>query len=185
VYPDRGAVWIDESTPLDPPWFATASAVAEAHAARFTRRGGAGVALRFGAFYSADSAQTAALVRMLRRGLLGLPEPTNGHRPWVHVDDVAAAVVAALDAPAGVYNVVEDEPLTGAAHRGVLSDVFGRRVRGLPEWLAMGPQLRMAMRSQRVSNRRLRDATPWQPLYDRRAGWRRVLEGVVAVTDHA
>jgi nucleoside-diphosphate-sugar epimerase len=185
IYPDRGSAWIGESTPLDPPSFAAASAVAESHAGRFTRAGGTGVALRFGAFYSADSTQTALLVRTLRRGLLALPEPVDGHRPWVHVDDAAAAVVAALAVPPGIYNVVENEPLTGAEHRDVLGEVVGRRVHGLPEWLAVGPQLRMAMRSLRVSNRRLRSATPWRPTYDRRAGWRQVLDSVGLVTDHA
>ncbi|HEX6254894.1 MAG TPA: NAD(P)-dependent oxidoreductase [Euzebyales bacterium] len=185
VYPDRGTEWIDERAPLDPPSFAAASAVAEAHAARFGEGGGTGIALRFGAFYAADSAQIALLVRTLRRGLLALPEPAGGHRPWVHVDDAAAAVVAALEAPAGVYNVVEDDPLTGAAHLDVLREVFGRRVHGLPGWLAVGPQLRLVMRSQRVSNRRLRGATRWRPTFDRRAGWLQVLDRVATVPDHA
>lgn len=29
---------------------------------------------------------------------------------WVHVDDAAAATVAALDATPGAYNIVDDEP---------------------------------------------------------------------------
>ena len=39
MYPDRGADWIDESVPLDAPALGESVTVAEANAARFTRRG--------------------------------------------------------------------------------------------------------------------------------------------------
>jgi len=176
TYADAGAAWIAEDTPLDPPAYAAAAATAEAHVRRFTAGGGVGVALRFGLFYAADSPQVQDMVRMARRGLFPMPEPADGYRPWVHIDDAAAAVVSALDVDAGPYNVVEDRPLTGTEHVDLLSDLLGRRVRTLPSALAIGSMLRFQQRSLRVSNRRLHAASDWRPTFgDRRDGWREVL----------
>lgn len=182
TYADAGATWIAEDTPLDPPPYAAATTTAEAHVRRFTAGGGVGVVLRFGLFYAADSPQVHDVVRMARRGLFALPEPANGYRPWVHVDDAAAAVVHALDVDAGPYNVVEDRPLTGAEHVDLLSDLLGRRVHLPPSALAVGSMLRLQQRSLRVSNRRLRQASRWRPAFgDRRDGWREVLTRLDAV----
>jgi len=186
VYPDHGAAWIDEDTPLDPPAFAAAVERAEEHTRRFAEHGGAGVALRFGLFYAADSPQIRDMVRMLRRGLFALPEPADGYRPWVHIDDAAAAVVSALEVDGGAYNVVEDHPLTGTEHAAVLGTLLDRRVHRPPSALAVGSMLRFQLRSLRVSNRRLRASSSWRPAFgDRRDGWREVLEHLGAVPAHA
>jgi nucleoside-diphosphate-sugar epimerase len=93
----------------------------------------------------------------------------------VHVNDAASAVVAALDAPGGAYNVVEDHPLTNDDHAGVLGELVGRRLRRPPSRLPVEP-LRLLTRSLRVSNRRLRDATGWRPSYPSlREGWTEIL----------
>jgi nucleoside-diphosphate-sugar epimerase len=71
-----------------------------------------GVVLRYGFFggpgtwYDAEGA-IGALVRKRRYPLIG---EGAGVHSFVHVDDAAAATVAALDAPSGVYNVVDDDP---------------------------------------------------------------------------
>jgi NAD dependent epimerase/dehydratase family enzyme len=44
--------------------------------------------------------------------------PPDSYVSSIHLDDAAAAVSAALHAPAGTYNVVDDEPLTEARVRG-------------------------------------------------------------------
>lgn len=189
AYPDRGAAWIDEDVPLDLPPFAAAVQAAEAHTRRFGDGGGTGVVLRLGLLMAADSHHTSVLVHLLRYRVLALPEPAAGYRPWVHADDTASAVVAALDAPAGVYNVVEDQPLTGREHAAVLEALTGRRLVRPPEALAVGAYLRAARRSQRVSNRRLRDTTGWRPRSDRHAAWAEILQqpgpGAGAVTSGA
>ena len=178
VHRDHGDRWIDEDAPLDPPAYAATVCDAEAQVRRFTDAGGAGVALRFGMFYSADSGQTRDLVRLARRGLLALPGGDDTYQPWVHVDDAAGAVVAALEAPEGVYHVVEDDPVTAGEHAAVLGDLLGRRLRRPPDWLAFGP-LVLWLRSQRVANRRLRAATSWRPRYGaRRDGWAQVLHAL-------
>jgi nucleoside-diphosphate-sugar epimerase len=71
-----------------------------------------GVVLRYGFFsgpgtwYAHDSA-IAALVRKRRYPIIG---EGAGVHSFVHVDDAAAATVAALDAPSGIYNVADDHP---------------------------------------------------------------------------
>jgi 2-alkyl-3-oxoalkanoate reductase len=71
-----------------------------------------GVVLRYGFFsgpgtwYSPDSA-IAGLVRKRRYPIVG---KGSGVHSFVHVDDAAAATVAALTAPPGIYNVVDDDP---------------------------------------------------------------------------
>lgn len=182
VYPDSGAMWIGEDVAMQAPAYAQAVIDAEAQVQRFSAAGGVGVALRFGLFYAADSPQVRDLVRMARSGLLPLPGRGDGYQPWVHIDDAAAAIIAALEAPAGAYNVVEDDPLTNAAHAQVLGDLLGRRVRRLPAWLGVTGPLQLQARSQRVSNRRLREATGWRPAYpSRREGWAAVLADIGAV----
>lgn len=192
AYPGRGGNWIDEDTMLDVPAYAAAVRSAEAEARRFSAGGGSGVTLRFAMFYSADSPQTRDMLRIARRGWLAMPGRPDAYQSWVHVDDAAAAVVAAVDLPAGAYNVVEDEPMTNAAHAEVLAALVGRPVRPLPAWLGtsaplmVGTPLALAARSERVSNRRLRSASDWRPAFpSRREGWAAVLAELSEVPAHA
>lgn len=179
VYPDHGARWIDEDVEPNPPPYAAAVVAAEAQTRRVTAAGGVGIALRFAAFYAADSPQTRDMVRIARRGLLPLPGRGDGYQSWVHIDDAATAVTAVLDAPPGPYNVVEDDPLTNADHARLLGDLLDRRVRRLPAWLGLPGPLQLQARSLRVSNHRLRDATAWRATYPtRRAGWTATLSEI-------
>lgn len=184
VYPDHGSAWIDEDTALDAPAYTRAVLAAEQQTRRFADGGGTGIALRFGLFYCADSSQTRELVALTRRGWLPMPGRGGAYQSWVHVNDAASAVVAALDAPSGAYNVVEDHPLTNDDHATELGELVGRRLRRPPTWLAVGP-LRLQARSQRVANRRFRVATGWRPVFgSRRQGWTEVLERLAAAPAH-
>lgn len=72
-----------------------------------------GVVLRYGYFYGPGSSyagdgSTAAMVRKRAFPIVG---GGTGVYSFIHVDDAAAATVAALDRGApGVYNVVDDDP---------------------------------------------------------------------------
>ncbi len=140
--------------------------------------------MRFGLFYCADSPQTRDMAALARRGWLAMPGPGDAYQSWVHVDDAASGVVAALRVPSGAYNVVEDHPLTNRDHGRVLAELVGRRVRLPPSPLAVGP-LRLQKRSQRVSNHRLRDASTWRPTFpSREAGWADVFRRLGDVPTH-
>src|SRR6185312_1662947 len=83
--------------------------------------------LRFGRFYAADSSHTQSAVALARRGLPADVGPGDSYMPQIDADDVACAVVAALDAPAGTYDIVDDEPLTRAEQAQAMAVAVGRR----------------------------------------------------------
>jgi len=72
-----------------------------------------GVALRYGFFYGPKTwyypGNSAA--NMVMRQQAPVMGKGQGVSSFVHINDAAAATVAALTAEAGVYNVVDDDPL--------------------------------------------------------------------------
>jgi nucleoside-diphosphate-sugar epimerase len=166
-YPDSGDRWLDAETTATVPGAVTDAAVAaEAQVARFTAAGGTGVVLRFGLFYGRGTTYTDAMLRWARRGVVYSPGTADGYASSIHVQDAAAAAAVALAAPAGIYDVTDDEPLTHDEQARVLAAAAGRsRFVRAPGRLARfaGPAGEVGMRSQRVSNRRFREATGWAP----------------------
>ncbi len=164
LYADGADRPIAERAPLDPAATTDSSLDAEAQADRFGRWGDA-VVLRFATFYGPDSAHTRQAIAAARRGVAAALGPLDTYRSWVTTDDAAAAVVAALHAAPGTYNVADDEPLhqvdffdalAAALGRGALVPApgFEAAVDGLAEPLT---------RSLRISNAKLRGATGWRP----------------------
>ena len=132
--------------------------------------------LRFAGFYAADSAQTLAMADMARRRRFALVGPSRNRFASIHLDDAAAATVAALTVPAGTYNIVDRDPLPLAEVLGSLAEAAGAPpLRHLPAWtgpLVLGEVWSYLRRSQRVSGERFRAATGWEPRFaDARAGY--------------
>src|SRR5262249_59682283 len=76
----------------------------------------------------------ALLLARFRMSILG--GAPGAYVSSIHTDDVASASVAALEAPAGVYNVVDDEPVTRREYLDAFSEAFRvRKLRPLPTWL--------------------------------------------------
>jgi nucleoside-diphosphate-sugar epimerase len=75
-----------------------------------------GVVLRYGAFYGPGTyyAPDGAFAEMVRRRRLPVVGRGRGAFGFVHIDDAAAATVAALTGPPGTYNVVDDHPAPAA-----------------------------------------------------------------------
>jgi nucleoside-diphosphate-sugar epimerase len=175
AYPDCGDDWITETAPLRPARYNRTILDAEESARRFARAGGIGIVLRFGAFYGPDAMQTVAMIRAVRRGWAPLPARPEAFFSSISHDDAAAAVVAALRASPGCYNAVDDEPLRRREYFDSLAEALGvAPPRIPPAWLAplFGSMGRLLARSQRVSNRKLRNETGWRPDYPSvREGW--------------
>jgi nucleoside-diphosphate-sugar epimerase len=173
MYADGADRWLDEGADLDPPPHGAAVLAAEAEARRFTAAGGAAVALRFGLFYGPPAA--GVFVRTARAGFLPFPGKGDAFVPLIHTDDLGPAVVAALGAPAGSYNVVDDVPITRAELASVLASALGRRrVRLQPRMVrrATGERFDYLARSQRVTNRAFKTSTGWAPTVpDSRQAW--------------
>jgi nucleoside-diphosphate-sugar epimerase len=118
----------------------------------------------------------------VRRGWSPVPGPGASFLSSVALDDAATAVVAALAAPAGVYNVVEDEPVRRREYADALAAPLGvsppRLLPAAAAW-ALGSLGEMLSRSLRISNRKLRAATGWAPRYPNvHVGWPAVLRAL-------
>ena len=113
TYPDCGDRWIDEETPIEGvPSLLEPTIVGDRLVLDFVAEGREGVLLRFGFFYSAATRSTDEYLQVARLRMSPMPGPPDAYVSSIHVDDAAAAVVLAFDAPPGVYNIVDDEPLT-------------------------------------------------------------------------
>jgi nucleoside-diphosphate-sugar epimerase len=175
IYADGGNAWIDETSPLKPSRYNRSTLDAEHSAARFTAAGRTGVVLRFGYFYGPDAGgATLDMLAIVRKGWSPAPGP-EGYMSSIAHDDAATAVVAALGIPAGIYDVVDDEPLRRREFVGAAAKALGVAApKFLPKWagrLMGGPGETMA-RSLRISNRKFREASGWAPKYPSvREGW--------------
>jgi nucleoside-diphosphate-sugar epimerase len=167
-YVDAGDRWIDEDHPVDHVGPFTGARDAEAAAARFAAKGGQGVVLRFAQFYAPDSSHTQAFSASIRRRVNPFLGPLDAYVSFIHADDAGAAVVAALDAPSGTYNVADDEPMTRAEAGRVVAEALGvKQPHSVPKLVqaATPSSAKLLMRSQRVSNRRFKEATGWAPAH--------------------
>jgi len=169
VYPDSGSHWVDASTPpLRSSRILDSSLSAEAEVERFTKAGRRGIVLRMGGFYGATAASTRDLLRTARYRVALVFGRANAYQPLIWVDDAALALVDALaKAPAGIYDIVDDEPLQRRELAAALAEAVGRRwLLRIPSFglrILGGRHLMFLARSQRVSNRRFKEATGWSP----------------------
>jgi nucleoside-diphosphate-sugar epimerase len=181
IYPDRGDAWIDEATPLQPSPFNRTIVDAETSVARLVSPNRIGVILRFAAFYGPDAMQLQSIISGVNHGWAAIPGGPRRFISSVSHDDAARAVVAALSARSGVYNIVDDEPLRRADFFGSLASALGKDPpRFLPDWMTklFGVTGEMLSRSLRISNRKFRQETGWQPLFPSvREGWPAALSG--------
>jgi 2-alkyl-3-oxoalkanoate reductase len=181
VYAGQGDAWITETSPLQPVRYNRTVIDAEQAAERFARSGGVGVVLRFAGFYGPDSTQLEDTLQSVRWGMLPLPGDPEAFFSFVSHDDAAAAVVAALSLPSGAYNVVDDDPVTRRVLADTLATLLGVKQprRPMPKWITrlLGSIGELMSRSQRISNRKLREASDWCPRYPSiREGLRATLE---------
>ncbi len=175
LYADQGDAWIDEDAVVDRYPMAAGNHSAEASAHRFTAAGHTGVVLRFGFFYGPGARHSEQFLALARRHVVPLIGRPHSYVSSIHVDDGGRAVAAALRAPAGVLNVVDDEPLTKREYADALAAASGNR-----PWLrgpgraahVLGHRMTSLARSVRASNQRIRQRAGWKPVYpSARQGW--------------
>ena len=143
VYGDATGL-VEERRPLDPGggWYGLAKVECESLIDAFVRAGGDAVILRPGCIHGPRSEQwTGRIARMLRRHRIGdLGAAGDGGCNIIHVDDVAAAVLAAIRRPdvAGeAFNLGDPDPGTWNGYFVAFARAIGatpvRRVS--PRWL--------------------------------------------------
>jgi len=156
VYAGGGEEWLDEDAPVAGGGVVTTALTAERNARELFD--GDTVVLRFGLFIGPDSLSTLATLEAARAGLSIAPGPPGAYRPTVWLDDAAVAIAAAVRVPAGTYNVADTDPPTNAEIDAALAAAVG-----VEALRPRAPQDGPLARSQRVSNRRLREASGWAP----------------------
>jgi 2-alkyl-3-oxoalkanoate reductase len=168
-----------EADPLDPDPPGAMRPVVEAllhlEQAVTTIGWGEGLALRYGGFYGpgtsislASDAVMAAPIRKRRFPIVG-----GGGGVWshVHIEDAAAATVAAVErGRPGVYYVVDDEPTPVGEWLPVLASALGAKPpRRIPRWLgrlAAGEMATVMMTDVRgASNAKAKRELGWQLRY--------------------
>lgn len=165
VYADSGDDWIDEDSRIEITVATEPAAVAESAVSDYSCDSRTGVVLRFGMIVG-DDPMTRFWLRAAGDGRpVGVGSPENW-RHVVHTDDLGAAVVAALGAPTGIYNV-------GAAPVRTSELVAGYAAfAGVPDGGFLGPVLRRLAgrriepmtRSLRVRGDRFAGVTGWTPV---------------------
>ena len=126
-----------------------------------------GIALRYGSFYGPG--ELDPIVDMVRKRKLPIIGDGAGIWSWVHLDDAAAATVAALESDArGVYNVVDDEPAPVSQWLPYLAELVGAKPpRHVPVWLGRlaGGEVGVSMMTQirGSSNAKAKRELGWQP----------------------
>jgi UDP-glucose 4-epimerase len=156
VYADGGDAWLDEDAPVAGGGVTTTALTAERNARELFD--GDTVVLRFGLFIGPESGSTRAALEAARGGASIAVGPPGAYRPTLWLEDAAAAVPAALRVAAGTYNVADADPPTNAEIDAALAAAVG--VEALRR---RAPQDGPLARSQRVSSRRLREASGWAP----------------------
>jgi 2-alkyl-3-oxoalkanoate reductase len=171
VYGDHGSSWINESTPLAP------SPLGEGDAAEMTRlralhhQGLDVVSLSPGFVYGPGGNFKTGFYNQGRKGQLRCIGAGDNYWSCIHVDDLAAAYVAAIAhaEPGDEYNIVDDSPLSLSSFVDQVAATMGGKRRGdLPRWVAAlalgGPAIASLTTSYRVDNSKAQDRLGWEPV---------------------
>ena len=130
-----------------------------------------GVVLRYGLFYGFETASTVEMIAMAKRRMLPAIRGDRSLLPCIHVDDAAAATVAALvRAPAGSsYDIVDDEPVSfSEIVRAVAAAAGAPRPIAVPLWLPrlLAPYMaRMIALRLPLSNQKAVAQMGWRPSF--------------------
>ena len=178
LYADRGDSWIQEDWALDINATTEPVAVGESLVQDYSCESRTGVVLRFGTIIG-DDPQTRHLLRAASAGRpVGMGDP-DGWAHVVHTDDLGPAVLAALHAPSGVYNVGA-EPVRRSDLVQTIAQAAGIDPVSYLRSGFVGPVLRRVAgsrmeprgRSLRVCSEHFVSQTGWHPLRPRfDAGW--------------
>ncbi|WKX15537.2 NAD(P)-dependent oxidoreductase [Streptomyces sp. NL15-2K] len=172
-YGDHGARPVTEDDPFGPPG---ASPELERHIAAMRTKERLtlgteeldGIALRFGLFYGPGG--TDALLTLLRKRQLPVPDDGGRVLPWVELSDAARAVVAAVERgrPGQAYNVADRTPLGFRAHVLCVAEEFGlAKPMTVPRWLMKPMSYAHTVMSTtlRVSTAKAERELGWTPVY--------------------
>ena len=134
-----------------------------------------GVVLRYGFFGGPGTwyDPEGAIGRLVRKRRYPLVGDGDGVHSFIHVGDAAAATVAALEAPSGVYHVVDDHPAPTREWLPAFAAALGapppRHVPALPVKVVANALYAWQEGLEGASNARAKSALGWTPVH---ATWR-------------
>jgi nucleoside-diphosphate-sugar epimerase len=136
-----------------------------------------GIVLRYGFFYGPGTyyAADGAIAEQVRKRRFPIVGKGAGVFSYVHVDDAAAATVAACERGAsGIYNIVDDDPAPLREWLPVYAEAIGaKRPFRVPTWIGriFGGAFAtiMATELRGASNEKAKRELGWQPRY---SSWR-------------
>lgn len=142
-----------------------------------TAEGIEGIVLRYANFYGPGTsmARDGAATTMIRKGKFPIVGEGRGVWSFIHIDDAAAATLAAIDrGTRGIYNIVDDEPAEARVWLPEVARIVGgRKPMRLPAWiarLAIGEAGVMMMTEARgSSNEKAKRELGWRPRW---GSWR-------------
>lgn len=146
--------------------------------ASVTRAAGiSGIVLRYGSFYGPGTSldTNGSMTEQVRRRKFPILGSGAGVWSFIHIDDAATATQIAIEgAPAGIYNIVDDDPAPVSVWLPDLARVLGAKPPlHLPVWLGRilaGEAVVSLMTKVRgSSNAKAKRVLPWQPNH---SSWR-------------
>ncbi len=179
-YADGGSEWLDESAPIDLSFRPLASALAaEDHVERFRQGGGTGVSLRLARLYGPGETSQEYIAAVRKRDIPVVGRGGN-YVSSLHIKDAGSAVLTAMTAPDGTFNICDGDPVPSAAYVDTLASLLGapkpRRLPRAAVRMALGKASWLLVSSQRVSNRTFRESTGWVPRHHSVIdGWRELV----------
>jgi nucleoside-diphosphate-sugar epimerase len=132
-----------------------------------------GIVLRYGNFYGPGASES--MVELIRARRMPIVGKGTGVWSFIHLDDAAAATVAAVErGEAGVYNIVDDEPAPVAEWLPHLAEAVGAKPpMRLPVWLARPAAGEVVVRwmteGRGASNEKAKRELDWRPAW---TSWR-------------
>jgi nucleoside-diphosphate-sugar epimerase len=132
-----------------------------------------GIVLRYGVLYGPGThfAEDGSIVELIRKRRLPIVGGGTGVWSFTHVDDAAAATLAALDhGNAGIYNIVDDDPAPVSEWLPAWARAVGAPPpRHVPAWLgrlALGTGgLAWVLQGRGSSNAKAKEELGWRPLH--------------------
>ena len=100
-----------------------------------------GVVLRYGWFYGPGTAiavdPPGSQIELIRKRRLPIVGAGTGVWSFIHIEDAASATVTAIESgPAGIYNIVDDDPAPVSEWLPALATAVGaKRPRRVPRWV--------------------------------------------------
>lgn len=177
IYGDRQGDWVDESTGLpgqQPPVLQSAVDMENIVQEAVTQQKLPAIILRFGSFYSYDSAHTESMFQMISRRSMPIIGSGNVYWNLINVDDAAQAICQTIDhyehCLHQTFNVCDDEPVLYGELIAFIAQALGAgKPRHLPVWLARlllgSASVQALLTSARCRNQLIKEKTGWQPDY--------------------